>query len=50
LKIELKNAASHLAGVQRPERAPGTLAPVVRNGATRGTMVALPGEYFQNAL
>jgi ATP-dependent RNA helicase RhlE len=50
LKIELKNAASHLAGVQRPERAPSTLAPVVRNGATRGTMVALPGEYFQNAL
>ena len=50
LKIELKDAATHLAGVQRPERAPSTLAPVVRNGATRGTMVALPGEYFQNAL
>jgi len=50
LKIELKDAASHLAGVQRPERAPSTLAPVVRNGATRNTMVALPGEYFQNAI
>ena len=50
LKIELKDAASYLAGVQRPERAPNTLAPVVRNGSTRGTMVALPGEYFQNAL
>jgi ATP-dependent RNA helicase RhlE len=50
LKIELKDAASHLAGVQRPEKAPSGLAPVVRNGATRGSMVALPGEYFQNAL
>ena len=50
LKIELKDAASHLAGVQRPEKAPSGLAPVVRSGATRGTMVALPGEYFQNTL
>ena len=50
LKIELKDPTSYLAGVQRPEKAPSTLAPVVRNGATRNTMVPLPGEYFQNAI
>jgi ATP-dependent RNA helicase RhlE len=49
VKIELKDATSYLAGVPRPEKAP-TLAPVVRNGATRNTMVALPGEYFQSAI
>ncbi len=46
IRVELKTADTYLAGVQRPEKE-------VRNvpaGATRGTMVALPGEYFQNAI
>jgi len=49
VKIELKDATSYLAGVPRPEKAP-TLAPAVRNGVSRNTMVALPGEYFQSAI
>jgi len=49
LRIELKDANTHLAGVQRPEREVRSLATAARAGATRNTMVALPGEYFQNA-
>ncbi|HWX93273.1 MAG TPA: DEAD/DEAH box helicase [Terriglobales bacterium] len=49
LRIELKDANTHLAGVQRPERELKSLATAARAGATRNTMVALPGEYFQNA-
>jgi ATP-dependent RNA helicase RhlE len=49
LRIELKDANTHLAGVQRPERDVNSLATAARAGATRNTMVALPGEYFQNA-
>ena len=49
LRIELKDANAHLAGVQRPERQIKSLTAAARAGATRGTMVALPGEYFQNA-
>ena len=49
LRIELKDADTHLAGVQRPERELKSLATAARAGATRNTMVALPGEYFQNA-
>jgi ATP-dependent RNA helicase RhlE len=49
LRIELKDANTHLAGVQRPEREVRSVAPAARGGASRGTMVALPGEYFQNA-
>jgi ATP-dependent RNA helicase RhlE len=49
LRIELKDADTHLAGVQRPEREVKGLGAAVRAGATRNTMVALPGEYFQNA-
>jgi ATP-dependent RNA helicase RhlE len=49
LRIELKDANTHLAGVQRPEREVKSLATAARAGATRNTMVALPGEYFQNA-
>ena len=49
LRIELKDANTHLAGVQRPERAPKVLTPAARAAAARNTMVALPGEYFQNA-
>jgi ATP-dependent RNA helicase RhlE len=48
LRIELKDAATHLAGVQRPEKTAKTLA-AAGGPAGRGTMVALPGEYFQNA-
>jgi ATP-dependent RNA helicase RhlE len=49
LRIEVKDANTHLAGVQRPEREVRSLATAARGGASRGTMVALPGEYFQNA-
>jgi ATP-dependent RNA helicase RhlE len=49
LRIELKDSNTHLAGVQRPERAVKSLATAARAGAARNTMVALPGEYFQNA-
>jgi len=49
LRIELKDANTHLAGAQRPEREVKSLATAARAGATRNTMVALPGEYFQNA-
>jgi len=49
LRIELKDANTHLAGVQRPEREVRSLTTAARAGATRNTMVALPGEYFQNA-
>jgi ATP-dependent RNA helicase RhlE len=49
LRIEVKDANTHLAGVQRPEREVRSLASAARGGASRGTMVALPGEYFQNA-
>jgi ATP-dependent RNA helicase RhlE len=49
LRIELKDANTHLAGVQRPEREVRSVATAARGGASRGTMVALPGEYFQNA-
>jgi ATP-dependent RNA helicase RhlE len=49
LRIELKDANTHLAGVQRPEREVTSLARAARAGVTRNTMVALPGEYFQNA-
>jgi ATP-dependent RNA helicase RhlE len=45
IRIELKTADTYLAGVQRPEREVRS----VPSGATRGTIVALPGEYFQNA-
>jgi ATP-dependent RNA helicase RhlE len=46
IRIELKTAETYLAGVQRPEKEVRS----VPAGATRGTMVALPGEYFQNAI
>jgi ATP-dependent RNA helicase RhlE len=46
IRIELKMADTYLAGVQRPEKEVRS----VPAGATRGTMVALPGEYFQNAI
>ena len=49
LRIELKDANTHLAGVQRPEKAVKVLSPAARAAAARNTMVALPGEYFQNA-
>ena len=49
LRIEMKAADQYLAGVQRPEKAVAPLA-ATRAGAPRGTMVALPGEYFQNAI
>src|SRR5258705_515616 len=46
IRIELKVADTYLAGVQRPERVARTVA--AGAGPARGTMVALPGEYFQN--
>src|SRR6266436_3141266 len=46
IKMELKVADTYLAGVQRPERVARTVA--AGAGPARGTMVALPGEYFQN--
>ena len=46
IRIELKTADTYLAGVLRPEKEVRS----VPAGATRGTMVALPGEYFQNAV
>ena len=46
IRIELKTAETYLAGVLRPEKEVRS----VPAGATRGTMVALPGEYFQNAV
>jgi ATP-dependent RNA helicase RhlE len=49
LKIELKVADAYLAGVQRPENEIRTLAASTGAAARRGSMVALPGEYFQNA-
>jgi ATP-dependent RNA helicase RhlE len=49
LRIELKDANTHLAGVQRPEREVKALSTAARAGASRNTMIALPGEYFQNA-
>jgi len=48
IRIELKVADTYLAGVQRPERVARKLTAAAGAGATRGTMVALPGEYFQN--
>ena len=48
IKIELKDANAYLAGVQRPEREVPKVA-VFAAGSTRSSMVALPGEYFQNS-
>jgi ATP-dependent RNA helicase RhlE len=46
IRIELKTADTYLAGVQRPEKE----VRIVPSGTARGTIVALPGEYFQNAM
>jgi ATP-dependent RNA helicase RhlE len=50
IRIELKTADTYLVGVQRPEREVRKVPQGAGAGAARGTMVALPGEYFQNAI
>ncbi len=50
IRIELKTADTYLAGVQRPEREVRKAPPGSGADAARGTMVALPGEYFQNSV
>ena len=50
IRIELKTAETYLAGVQRPEREVRRATAEAGASAARGTMVALPGEYFQNTV